>query len=217
MHLFSTLIATNSLIYSIVALPQAAPPLPTSAFALEGYAKNNPTAAVSGGAGGPTTTVTANEALQSAVKVSHFYYSNLETAGMSLIDVGYQCSKYNCKRWHCPLRTFKRWIKQIGLLPLPKSPFSSLLTIASQIIGHPDGANITKNGITITSQDNVIIRNLKIAGVKGNDGITLSKSKRIWIDHNEFYSDPDLVKTGPDLYVCAIHSMTYKGSLTILV
>lgn len=75
MHFLTTLVATSSLIYSVAALPQAAPPLPTGAFNLEGYAKNNPTAAVSGGAGGTTTTVTANQALQSAVKVFWFQFA----------------------------------------------------------------------------------------------------------------------------------------------
>lgn len=70
-----------------------------------------------------------------------------------------------------------------------------------QIIGHSSGANITKNGFTISGQSNVIIRNLYLNGVVGNDVITISKSKRIWIDHNEFYSNTNLVANGPDKYV----------------
>ena len=70
MQLLTNLIAASSLIGLVTALPQAAPPLPTSAFDLEGYARTNPTGAVSGGAGGPTTTVSAASALQSAVRVS---------------------------------------------------------------------------------------------------------------------------------------------------
>jgi hypothetical protein len=50
-------------------------PLPTGAFDLEGFAKNNPVGPVSGGAGGPTTTITAGSsgadaALIAAVTVS---------------------------------------------------------------------------------------------------------------------------------------------------
>lgn len=69
MQLLANLIVGSSLMGMVTALPQAAPPLPTSAFNLEGYAKTNPTGAVSGGAGGPTTTVSAASALQSAVRV----------------------------------------------------------------------------------------------------------------------------------------------------
>jgi hypothetical protein len=36
---------------------------------------------------------------------------------------------------------------------------------------------------------NVIIRNLKVSFVLGNDGITIQNSTRLWIDRNEFESD----------------------------
>lgn len=67
--LASSLVVAASFLASVSALPQASPVPTAPAFTLEGYAKTNPTGAVSGGAGGPTTTVTANQALQSAVKV----------------------------------------------------------------------------------------------------------------------------------------------------
>lgn len=41
-------------------------------FALEGYAKENPFGKTTGGKGGPTTTVTAANALATAVQVGHF-------------------------------------------------------------------------------------------------------------------------------------------------
>lgn len=52
-------------------------PLPTGAFDLEGFGKDNPIGAVSGGAGGPTTTfraadgASATSALVRAATVSH--------------------------------------------------------------------------------------------------------------------------------------------------
>ena len=81
-----------------------------------------------------------------------------------------------------------------------------VLTVLIQLIGHSSGASITKNGITIKDANNIIIRNLKIQGVKGNDVITIQNSKRVWVDHNEFFSDPDIVASGPDRYVSHVQS-----------
>lgn len=53
-------------------------------------------------------------------------------------------------------------------------------------------------GITIQASDNVILRNLQISFVLDNDGITIQNSTRVWIDHNELFSDLD---HGPDYYV----------------
>ncbi|KAI0437095.1 pectin lyase fold/virulence factor [Xylaria telfairii] len=65
------------------------------------------------------------------------------------------------------------------------------------LIGMGDKASLNNSGITIASVSNVIIRNLKISYVYGNDGITIQNSTRVWIDHNEFASDLD---HGPDYY-----------------
>ncbi|ORY01723.1 pectin lyase fold/virulence factor [Clohesyomyces aquaticus] len=65
------------------------------------------------------------------------------------------------------------------------------------LIGVGKGAEIRTNGININSQSNVIIRNLGIRFIVGNDGITIQNSTRVWIDHNEFESDLD---HGPDHY-----------------
>ena len=95
MHFLSTLVAASSLVGSIAALPQASPPLPTAAFNLEGYAKNNPTAAVSGGAGGATTTVSASAGLQSAVKVRIFDFDHIAQQLTSIS--GHNSSEHRCK------------------------------------------------------------------------------------------------------------------------
>ncbi|KAI1819263.1 pectin lyase fold/virulence factor [Xylaria intraflava] len=65
------------------------------------------------------------------------------------------------------------------------------------LIGLGDTASFNNSGITISSVSNVIVRNLKISYVYGDDGIAIQNSTQIWIDHNEFVSDID---HGPDYY-----------------
>ena len=65
------------------------------------------------------------------------------------------------------------------------------------VIGVGSTAKLTGNGFNINAQSNVIVRNLYIGFVEGNDGITIQKSTRVWIDHNEFQSD---ISKGPDFY-----------------
>ncbi|KAL5428063.1 hypothetical protein PMIN04_001006 [Paraphaeosphaeria minitans] len=67
------------------------------------------------------------------------------------------------------------------------------------VIGTGPGANILANGFNIKSVSNVIIRNLGIRGITGNDGITIQNSTRVWIDHNEFESG-GFPANGPDAY-----------------
>ncbi|KAI1741194.1 pectin lyase fold/virulence factor [Xylaria scruposa] len=76
---------------------------------------------------------------------------------------------------------------------------TSRLKIGSNksLVGMGDNASFNNSGISITSGSNVIIRNLKISYVYGNDGITIENSTRVWIDHNEFASD---LSHGPDYY-----------------
>ncbi|KDN50280.1 hypothetical protein RSAG8_01616, partial [Rhizoctonia solani AG-8 WAC10335] len=59
----------------------------------------------------------------------------------------------------------------------------------TSIIGVGSSTIIEGGGFNINKASNIIIRNLIIRKVKGNDAITIQKSNRIWIDHNEFYSD----------------------------
>ncbi|KAM7211625.1 polysaccharide lyase [Rhypophila decipiens] len=58
-------------------------------------------------------------------------------------------------------------------------------------------AHITGSGLDIVNASNVIIRNLKISYILGNDCITIRNSTRVWVDHNEFTSD---ISHGPDQY-----------------
>ncbi|KFA48107.1 hypothetical protein S40293_11260 [Stachybotrys chartarum IBT 40293] len=185
MQLLLKLIAASSLLGSTIAVPQAAP-LPTSAFALEGYARTNPTGSVSGGAGGPTTTVSAASALQSAVRVGTNPLNIVLRGNIALsgrLNVGSN--------------------KSVSMQSMQLS-LCVLMMLLTQLIGASTGGNITRYGISITEQSNVIIRNIKFHPVTGNDQISISESQRIWIDHNEFFSDPDLNRTGPDRYVCCV-------------
>lgn len=67
------------------------------------------------------------------------------------------------------------------------------------LIGSGKGAWITGAGINIVNATNVIIQNFGIRGIKGNDGITIQNSTRVWIDHNEFTSG-NFPADGPDEY-----------------
>lgn len=59
----------------------------------------------------------------------------------------------------------------------------------TSIIGVGTSGVINGGGLKIVGKSNVIVRNLVINKVVGNDAITIQKSTNIWIDHNEFYSD----------------------------
>ncbi|KAF2003568.1 polysaccharide lyase family 1 protein [Amniculicola lignicola CBS 123094] len=65
------------------------------------------------------------------------------------------------------------------------------------LIGYGKGAEIVGAGITVANKTNVIIQNLGIRFILDNDGITLTNSTRVWVDHNEFESD---MNHGPDYY-----------------
>lgn len=65
------------------------------------------------------------------------------------------------------------------------------------LIGHKKGAKFSGAGFTVANKTNVIIRNLQVSYVLDNDLLTLSNSTRIWVDHNEFFSD---INHGPDYY-----------------
>jgi pectate lyase len=57
------------------------------------------------------------------------------------------------------------------------------------------GANSGISGVTLNIEDmhpaNVIIRNLNIRGVPGNDAIQVENADHIWVDHNTLSSDLD--------------------------
>ena len=65
MHFVSNLLVVSCFAASALS----APTLPSGAFNLEGYAKENPNGETTGGKGGATTTVTAIAGLATAVKV----------------------------------------------------------------------------------------------------------------------------------------------------
>lgn len=65
------------------------------------------------------------------------------------------------------------------------------------LIGTGSKTWITGAGINIFNVANVVVRNLGIKFILDNDGITIQNSTRVWIDHNEFYSD---LLGGPDKY-----------------
>jgi pectate lyase len=67
------------------------------------------------------------------------------------------------------------------------------------LLGVGKGASITGAGLTIVNATNVIVRNFGIRSIKGNDGITIQNSTRVWIDHNEF-SSGNFPAAGPDEY-----------------
>jgi pectate lyase len=58
----------------------------------------------------------------------------------------------------------------------------------TSIIGVGTSGVINGGGLRIVGKSNVIIRNLVIVKVVGNDGITIQRANNIWIDRNEFYS-----------------------------
>ncbi|KAJ4315434.1 hypothetical protein N0V84_008381 [Fusarium piperis] len=67
----------------------------------------------------------------------------------------------------------------------------------TSVIGVGVSAHITGKGLDVFSGDNVIIQNLKISHILDNDCITIRNSTRVWVDHNEFFSD---ISYGPDHY-----------------
>lgn len=80
----------------------------------------------------------------------------------------------------------------------PKTVFlKGPITLSSQatvgnntsIIGVGTSGVINGGGLRISGKSNVIVRNLVINKVVGNDAITIQKANNIWIDHNEFFSD----------------------------
>ncbi|KAM0431426.1 hypothetical protein ACHAPT_005403 [Fusarium lateritium] len=67
----------------------------------------------------------------------------------------------------------------------------------TSVIGVGASAHITGAGLDVFNGDNVIVQNLKISHILDNDCITIRNSTRVWVDHNEFFSD---ISYGPDQY-----------------
>ncbi|KAJ6501341.1 polysaccharide lyase family 1 protein [Mycena vulgaris] len=96
-------------------------------------------------------------------------------------------------------QTAVKTVKPITVFLTAPVHLSSQTSVASDttIIGVGPEAILTGVGLKISGQKNIIIRNLIINKVTDNDGITITSSTNIWIDHNEFFSD---LTHGPDFY-----------------
>lgn len=68
----------------------------------------------------------------------------------------------------------------------------------TSLIGVGSSAHIHEHGLNVMDVDNVIIRNVKVSLIEGNDGLTVWNATRVWVDHNEFTSD---ISKGPDFFV----------------
>jgi pectate lyase len=99
----------------------------------------------------------------------------------------------------------RKIIRIKGEISLP-----SRLSVGSNksLLGVGTTAHIRQSGITVKDQDNVIIRNIKVSHIEGDDCITLRNSTRVWVDHNEFSSD---ISKGPDFYVSEISCAQVSG------
>jgi pectate lyase len=69
------------------------------------------------------------------------------------------------------------------------------------ILGVGSGSGLTGCGLNISDVSNVIVRNLRISHVRAGNGngdaIHIDNGQRIWIDHNELFSD---TTSGTDFY-----------------
>ncbi|XXX81485.1 hypothetical protein WMF30_22265 [Sorangium sp. So ce134] len=92
------------------------------------------------------------------------------------------------------------------------------------IVGVGEGAFLDGVGIDVSSQNNVILQNLRAtlvgtsapASVNGGDVISISgTSKNIWIDHCEVYSEDPSVQTDKDKYDGLIDIKGQTGFITI--
>jgi pectate lyase len=92
------------------------------------------------------------------------------------------------------------------------------------IIGVGSTAFLSGVGIDVSSQNNLILRNLRIAlvgtsnpgGVNGGDCISISgTSKNIWIDHCELFSEDPAVQTDKDKYDGLVDIKGQTGFITI--
>ncbi|KAF3936863.1 hypothetical protein ABW19_dt0205436 [Dactylella cylindrospora] len=91
-----------------------------------------------------------------------------------------------------------RVVKVIGAI---KPEARVIIGSNKSLIGCKNSGSIYDKGITVANATNVIVQNLKINDVLGNDAITISNSTRVWIDHNELTSDNN---HGPDHYTSLV-------------
>ncbi|KAK4166855.1 polysaccharide lyase [Cladorrhinum sp. PSN259] len=149
-------------LFSALAQLAGASPLGSLGLAswdVEGFAKDNPIGATTGGKGGSTVTVESVADFRAAVTGDE-----------------------------------PRIILVKGDLNFTSRP---KIGSNKSVIGVGKTAHITGSGLDIFNVNNVIVRNLKVSFILGNDCITIRNSTRVWIDHNEFASD---ISKGPDEY-----------------
>jgi pectate lyase len=92
------------------------------------------------------------------------------------------------------------------------------------LLGVGSSAFLSGVGLDISSQNNVIVRNLKItlvgtttpSAINGGDLISISgTSKNIWIDHCELYSENPSVQTDKDKYDGLLDIKGQTGFITL--
>ncbi|KAG6817350.1 hypothetical protein H0H87_009949 [Tephrocybe sp. NHM501043] len=141
--------------------------LVTCALGQDGYASLN--GGTTGGSGGTTTTVSAAAAFQTAIKT--------DTAKTVYLKGPISLSSQAAVGKH----------PTMGLVPAVVA--EKCQGNNTSIIGVGTSGVINGGGLKVNGKSNVIIRNLVINKVVGNDAITVQHSNNVWIDHNEFYSD----------------------------
>lgn len=82
----------------------------------------------------------------------------------------------------------------------------------TSILGIGKSSGLTGSGFTIIHTRNVILRNLVIQHVVGNDAITIQNSTNVWVDHNEFFSD---LSHGFDYYDGAVDIIRGSDYITV--
>jgi len=75
------------------------------------------------------------------------------------------------------------------------------------IVGKDSNAKLTGINLTIKSVSNVILRNLAISKVVGDDAVTIQKATNIWVDHLDLSSD----RTHDKDYYDGLLDITHAG------
>jgi len=92
------------------------------------------------------------------------------------------------------------------------------------LVGLGEGAFLEGVGLSISSENNVILQNLKITlvgvgeptSVNGGDAIAINgTSRNVWIDHSEIYSEDPSVQTNIDKYDGLIDIRDQTGFITV--
>jgi pectate lyase len=189
----------------------------TAVETVAGYAAANPTGVVTGGAGGERVTVTTTAELAAAVCSSHDaaglctdktprivqVSGVIDFTGTAGKTTSKGCVYADMSRDACkalPADKLERILPTTGGGQCDAATVFDITydTAASKplhigsnktLIGLGDGAGIKGKGLTLSSSDNIIVRNLAITDINAGvifagDAITFDKTDRVWIDHN---------------------------------